>query len=281
MHRRSLCRNLVCLPLVVSGCGGGQPSPTTAVLTVKEARTLAPRILASRLIGPALGSRVIEAVRREYPARGGIPREVDLYSQPEFAWPQINGICRTDVVTVEYDWFDHDNASETTPLNVVHVEAVSRYKAFPMPPGEPGSSINEEAQSEQCAKMTTAKDAFRAPSAGDAQWLAKLAQEYMRGPVGRAFPFTCDDFQDLSCKQSGMALSGLSLGRATRVVAVDCHNRRPNDQINYCYQLTFPYPDSDNVEWQIAVEGGMRNGMAPVEIRSLHLHHQRKPMVMH
>ena len=249
--------------------------------TVKEARTLAPRILASRLIGPALGSRVIEAVRREYPARGGIPREVDLYSQPEFAWPQINGICRTDVVTVAYDWFDHDNASETTPLNVVHVEAVSRYKAFPMPPGEPGSSTNEEAQSEQCAKMTTAKDAFRAPSAGDAPWLAKLAQEYMRGPVGRAFPFTCDDFQDLSCKRSGMALRGLSLGRATRVVAVDCHNRRPNDQINYCYQLTFPYPDSDDVEWQIAVEGGMRNGMAPVEIRSLHLHHQRKPMVMH
>lgn len=184
-------------------------------------------------------------------------------------------------MTVGYDWFDRDNASETTPLNVVHVEAVSRYKAFPMPPGEPGSSTNEEAQSEQCAKMTTAKDAFRAPSAGDAQWLAKLAQEYMRGPVGRAFPFTCDDFQDLSCKRSGMALSGLSLGRATRVVAVDCHNRRPNDQINYCYQLTFPYPDSDNVEWQIVVEGGMRNGMAPVEIRSLHLHHQRKPMVMH
>ena len=78
-----------------------------------------------------------------------------------------------------------------------------------------------------------------------------------------------------------MALRGLSLNRATTVVAVDCQNRRSSDQTNYCYQLTFPYADSDNVEWQIAVEGGMRNGMAPVEIRSLHLRHQRKPMVMY
>lgn len=269
----------MCVIFVLGACW--QTLPAKAVLTVKEARTLPPGALANRLIGTALGSRVIEAVRREYPSEGGTPREVDLYSKPELAWPRFNGICRTDVVTIEYNWFDHDNASAATPLKVVHVAAVSRYKAFPMPPGKPGSQENEKAQLRQCTKMTTATDAFRAPSAGDAQWLAKIARTYMRASTDESVPLTCDDFQDRSCRRARTALRGLSLNLATSVNIVDCPKRRTSDQVNYCYRLTFPYSDEDSVEWELAVEGGVRNGMAPVEVRSLHLQHQPKPIVMY
>jgi hypothetical protein len=76
---------------------------------------------------------VIEAERREYPREGGVPRDVDLFSRPRIAYPRVNGICQTDVVTVEYNWFDRDQVVDSTPLSITHVEAASRYKAFPIP----------------------------------------------------------------------------------------------------------------------------------------------------
>jgi hypothetical protein len=167
-------------------------------------------------------------------------------------------------------------------LEVFHVAATSRFKSFSMPARELGYDESIRFQEAECAKMKNVLDAFRAPSAGDAQWLAKIEQEYRStSTVAPKFKFTCDDFSDKTCAQAAKALIGLQLRSAASVVETDCPDAGRGDQVNNCYRLTFPYAGTDDTEWIMSVVGGMSNGMAPVEIRSLHLEHVRKPLILY
>ena len=250
-------------------------------ITVGDARNLSPRELAVKLIGDRLGSTVIQAVRHEYQSPSGVPKEVELFTQPKSPWPRINGVCFTDVIRVEYDWFEHDEVDSSTPLMVFHVEATSRFKTFPMPPDELEYEESGRFQGAECAKIDNALDAFRAPSAGDAQWLAAMEKEYRQVSLGkRRFQLSCSDFADASCVQSANALIGLRLNLAIDVQFFDCPTLQTKDQVNYCYRLTFPYSGTDDPEWIVSIVGGMANGMAPVEIRSLNIEHVKKPFVI-
>jgi hypothetical protein len=276
--------------LLLSMIVAAAPTPAAAdllPLTVKDVRALPTPQLAKELLGERLASRVIEAERREYEgSSGSIPEYVEFFTQPELPSPVINGICRTDVIIVEYDWPEDDPASASTPLKIARVAAKSRYKSFPEPPGEPGSEEYTRAHKAACAGMKTARDSFRAPSGGDAQWLSAIHREYS-DPESR-FTFTCNDFADRSCAKARQALRGLRLESAKDVQLIDCPKIRTGDQVDYCYRLTFYYPgeqqfpeigdytELDSPEWTITVFAGMRDGMAPVRIRSLHLEHSRK-----
>ena len=271
---------MLILALALGAGSHAQPSPVPQEINVNDARSLPAPQLARALLGERLGSRVIEAVRHEYESsNGSAPLAVDFYTQPELPWPRINRICRTDVITVEYDWFDMDGPAPSTPIHIFHVEATSRYKAFPMPPGEPGSPENDRAQQAACANFRTALDAFRAPSTGDAQWLAAIEEEYLQATPRRRFNFTCRDYADVTCAGARQALTQLALNRASEVALVDCPGPSP-DQINYCYRLVFPYRDKDDPEWAMTVVAGMRDGMAPVKIRSLRLDHLAPPIIL-
>lgn len=251
-------------------------------LTVSEARSLDTEQLASRLLGPTLGPRVIEAKRHEYDSSISIPEYVEFFTRPTNSMPNINGICRTDLIVIEYDWFNRDTVSPTTPLAVSRVSARNLYIAFPEPAGDPGEESYQRAQEKACASMTTTADAFRAPTGGDAQWLAAIYREY--SGAGQ-FRFTCDDFDDRSCKKARQILPSLTLKRAAEVNLIRCPKRKTGDQMNLCYTLTFPASEpSDSPEipdntqtypggWQLTVVAGMRDGFAPVRIRSLHLEH--------
>jgi hypothetical protein len=256
-------------------------------LTFTQAKTLSATELGKRLIGGRIGSKVIEAIRHE---RNGVPAYTELFTQPELTQPRLNGVCRTDVITVEYNWEDSPDASA---LLIARVEALPRYKSFTVPPGEPGTPENNRAQAAACAGMGTASDAFRAPSAGDAQWLAAIESEF--ASVSAKFAFTCSDFADTSCVRARQALRQLKLGPKTEVKGVDCPKEKTGDQINLCYRLSFPYSgkdeysdridmrDSENYapEWVVTVFAGMRDGFASVRIRSLSMEHRRPPIVMY
>lgn len=246
-------------------------------LTINEVRTLSTSQLARAQLGERLGARVIEAVRRDYPSSPAVPSSVDFYTQPEAPWPRINRICRTDVITVEFNWFDVEHAQASTPLTMGHVEATSRYLAFPDPPGEPGTPEYDQRHVAACLRFHSALDAFRAPDAGDAQWLASLESQWSQPFDRLGFALSCDDFADSTCGLARRSLAGLRLHRAVEVRRADCPPRpsQRRDQVNYCYQLTFNYADSDNPEWVLNVVGGMRDGMAPVEIRALRIEHVR------
>jgi hypothetical protein len=260
--------------------------------TVNDARELPIPQLAKDLLGERLGSRVIEASRHEYDgSSSSTPQYVEFFTQPELSAPVLNGICRTDVIIVEYNWFELDGAAPSTPLKIARIAAKSRFKSFPEPAGDPGSDEYDRAQTAACAAMRTAKDAFRAPSGGDAQWLAAIHREYSN-PTSR-FTFGCKDFADASCGKARVALGGLDLNKATDVQHIDCPKVRTGDQVDYCYRLTFPYAgetrfpeigDYEDVggspEWIITVFAGMRDGMAPVQIRSLQLEHLPKPIAI-
>lgn len=265
------------LPVLIAGLAATSTGASANPLfTVNDARTLATSQLARELLGERLGSRVMDAVRHEYDSETITPKSVDFYTRPEWPHPRINGICRTDVITIEYDWFDQDEVTPSTPLKINHVEAASRYKAFTEPAGEPGSPENDKAQEAACASFKTALDAFRAPDAGDAQWLAAMHREYSQASTRRRFKFECDDFADKSCAKAAAVLPSLALNLATLVAGIDCSKPEKGDQVNYCYRLTFPYFGTVDPEWIMSVVGGMRDGMAPVEIRTLKLEHQEK-----
>jgi hypothetical protein len=271
--------------------------------TIGDARSLPPDKLAIALLGEQLGSRVTDVKRYDYSTSDeSIPQYVEFYSKPEPTDPRLNGICRTDVITIEYNWSDLDQSSmeaaakalpPSTALKIAHMEAIPRYKSFPLPPGEPGTPENEKAQAAECAKMTTVTDAFRAPSAGDAQWLAAIEKSYL--DVSSKITFTCDDFADRSCVKAREALQRLPLRLSSKVETQDCPKIKTDDQVNYCYRLIFPYPDNsssgfggspyadivDNPtiydqEWVLTVWAGMRTGSSPVMIRSLRLEHVPK-----
>jgi hypothetical protein len=275
-----------------SEAGTGRVS---APLTVGEARNLPTPELAKRLLGEQLGSKVIEAVRQENDfSEATIPGYVEFYTQPVLTDPRINRICRTDVITIEYDLTGTQvgPVGASTPLTIGHVEAVPRYKSFPMPAGSPGSAENEAAQAAACARMKTAVDAFRAPSAGDAQWLDAIEREYRSG--SRGFAFTCDDFADHSCSRARGELSQLRLERAGEVRSVDCLlKRRTGDQLDLCFRLSFPRGgkrcsdrqdlrdfECADVEWVLTVSAGMKTGSSPVRILSLNLEHVPAPFAI-
>ena len=69
-------------------------------LTFTQAKTLSATELGKRLIGDRIGSKVIKAIRHE---RNGVPAYTELFTQPELTQPRLNGVCRTDVITVEYN----------------------------------------------------------------------------------------------------------------------------------------------------------------------------------
>jgi len=263
-------------------------------LTVGQARTLPISELAKLLLGEQLGPTVIEAVRHEYEGSDPtIPDYVEFYTQPVLTDPRLNGICRTDVVTVEYNWPDVDPQAvhPSTPLMMTHFEAVPRYKSFPMPVGEPGTPDNDAAQAAACAQMKTAVDAFRAPSAGDAQWLAAIEREYTN-PKPR-FAFTCTDLADRSCRQARRNLQELRLTLAGKAELVDCQHKKTGDQIDRCDRLSFPRAgekcsdrqdlsgfECSDLEWVLTVFAGMKTGDSPVRILSLHLEHEPKPIAI-
>lgn len=273
--------------------------------TIGDARSLPSDQLAIELLGEQLGSRVIDVKRYDYStADESVPQYIEFYSKPELTDPRLNGICRTDVITIEYDWSDLDQSSmevtakalpPSTALKIAHMEAIPRYKSFPLPPGEPGTPENDRAQAAECAKMTTATDAFRAPSAGDAQWLAAIEKSYL--DISSKINFTCDDFADRSCVKAREALQRLPLRLSSKVETQDCPKTKTGDQVDYCYRLTFPYqdisssgfggspyadivdnPTTYDQEWVLTVWAGMRTGSSPVMIRSLRLEHVPKPI---
>jgi len=272
---------------MIMTCTASASAADLPPLTINELRTLPTPQLARELLGERLASRVIEAKRYEYDgSAGSIPEYVEFFTQPELPSPVINGICRTDVIIVEYDWPEHDSVSLSTPLKIARLAAKSRYKSFPEPSGEPGSEEYTRAHKAACAGMKTALDSFRAPSGGDAQWLSAIHREY--SDSNSRFDFTCDDFADRTCAKARQTLRGLSLDSAKDVQLIECPRVRTGDQVDYCYRLTFYYPgehqfpeiadytELESPEWTITVFAGMRDGMAPVRIRSLHLVHSQK-----
>ncbi len=266
--------------IVLSGCAS-TVTPKQENVTVERARNLKPSELASELLGRRIGAHVIEAVRHEYESSGKIPRDVQFYTQPVLTWPRSNGICRTDVISIEYDWFEHDVVQPSTVLNIFRVEASSRYKAFPIPAGDPASPESERAQAKACASMKSATDAFMAPSAGDAQWLDPIQQEYVASSAVRRFKLSCAGAEGSSCEHATKALPKLMLKLADKVDLVSCPLDKSDDQVTYCYKITFPYSGSNDPEWVLTIVGAKRDGMAPVRIRSLHAEHVEKPLVLY
>lgn len=247
--------------------------------TVKDARTLLPEALGERLIGSRVG-RVVAAQRREYSSNGETPKEVVLFLTPKMPWPYIGNICSVDVVTVEYNWFDFDGAKETDSLEVHHIEAKSRFLPSDVPGGD--ADVDYSAIEASCSKLGNVERAFRAPDAGDAQWLVAMQREYSRGnEKNKAFPFECTDFEDRSCAKATSVLRTLALENSIDTSAIKCEMPRSKDQVNYCYKLTFLYPNSDDPEWNLRLYGGMSDGSAPVRIRRAALEHLPKPIVMH
>lgn len=247
-------------------------------ITADQARYLPAEPLAEKLLGAQLAARVVDVERRDYE---GIPRYLVFYTRPQLTWPRLNGICATDVITVELDWFESGAKRPGALMHIQHVEAVSRFKAFAMPPGEPGTAENDRLQQQACAAFTHAADAFRAPDAGAAQWLALMEPVYTQpGAAGRAFPFRCDDFSGVSCTHARAALPDLKLNRASKVEAIDC-GRHSGDTMNSCYRLTFPYAGTDDPEWELSLTGGIALGEWPPKIRDAALKHVPRPMIMY
>lgn len=247
--------------------------------TVEDARTLSPEALGKRLIGNRVG-RVVAAHRREYESGGKTPQEVKLFLTPKMPWPYIRNVCSVDVVTVEYNWFDFDGSRNEDSLKVHRIQAQSRFLPSEMPVGD--EPIDYEKIEASCAKRTDVDRAFRAPDAGDAQWLLAMHKEYSRNNgTGFSFPFECSDFEDRSCAKAAIAMRTLELENSSETIEIECEMPRGSDQVNYCYRLTFPHRDSEHPEWILKLDGGMSNGSAPVRIRRAVLEHVRRPIVMH
>lgn len=169
-----ICVDFAALSLAVL-CTGICPAiavTRSETFTVGSVQTLPTHELAKELLGEQIASKVIEAVRHQYDTSEQVlPDYVEFYTQPELTDPRLNGICRTDVITVEYNWAELDRTSLTdsddaqppkstvnasTPLKIAHVQAGGRYKSFPEPPSEPGTPENDREQAAACAQMTTA-----------------------------------------------------------------------------------------------------------------------------
>jgi hypothetical protein len=274
----------------MSSQAGSNHATDVPPITVDNARNLPTSELARALLGERLASRVIEARRyeRDDDADSTIPEYVEFFTQPQLSEPVLNGICSSDVITIEYDWYTHEKLTNATPLHIARIVAGSRYKAFIRPAGDPGSAEYDKKQVAACRAMSTAADSFRAPDAGDAQWLAAINQEY--SDPRSQFKFTCSDFADHSCTAARKELPKLGLAQAYDVSEVTCPKERTGDQLDLCFRLAFPYPGSVHhsdltgtiedidPEWVITVHAGMRDGLAPVKIRSLQLDHVRRPI---
>lgn len=270
----ALALTILSIPFVSAAAGQDQTS-----FTVRDARTLPPKTLGERLIGSRIAP-VVAAQRREYDSGGKTPRDVELFLAPKMPWPYIHNICSVDVIKVEYNWFDFDGAGDSDSLKVHHIEAKSRFLPSEMPVGDEDVDYSKIAES--CSKRTDVEQAFRAPSAGDAQWLVAMQREYSRDSgKSDAFPFECSDFEDRSCRKAAGALKTLALEKSVETEKIDCEMPRSKDQVNFCYRLTFPYPHDDRPEWILKLYGGMSDGSAPVRIRRAVLEHARKPIVVY
>lgn len=208
--------------VVMSAVLLGGTAPPTGSFTANDTSNLSNADLARALLGERLAAKVIEVDRHadDDDATSNVPTYVEFYTQPQLNTPRLNRICRVDVITVEYDFYEHDQIAPTTPLSIARIGATSRYKAFPEVPGEAGSADYDRAQAAECAKMKSAKDAFRAPTAGDAQWLAQIQTEY--SDLSSQFKFTCEDFADRTCASARRQLTSLALNKADSVKKVDC-----------------------------------------------------------
>lgn len=278
----SPCRLIIPCVALLLGCAQAAPPAArdaAAPLTVADARNLPVPELARALLGDRLVARVIEAERTDYQP-GGAPLQVAFFTQPVVPWPRINRICRTDVITIEYDWFEPGRERAAAPIGIARISATARYLAFPDPDGEPGTPEYDRAHEAACAAMRSGREAFRAPDAGDAQWLAALETHWRRAGVTRQTRFACSDYADASCASAVLALPRLTLARAARVEAVDCPAGTRGWFAN-CYRLTFMRPDGEHPEWVMTVTGFIRDGSAPVELGTLHLVHVEPPIVMH
>lgn len=263
----------ICLPVPSAPAQAGVGE---VPFTVKDARTLSPEDLGQQLIGSRVG-RVVFAQRRYYDSESNTPMEVDLFLAPKMPWPYIRNICSVDVVTVEYNWFDFDGAKDNDSLKVHRITATSRYLPSAVPVGD--AEVDYTAVEASCSNLTNVERAFRAPDAGDAQWLVAMHREYSgdNRKVG-TFPFQCSDFDDRSCAKAKLALSALKLENSSETIEIDCEKSGSKAGVSYCYRLTFLYPDSDSPEWILTLTGGMSDGSAPVRIRRAKLEHIRKPI---
>ena len=122
-------RLLLLSGLAVAATSHGEPSPTALSpnqLTIGEAQTLPTHELAKVLLGQEIASNVIEAVRHVYDTSEQVlPEYVEFYTQPELTNPRLNGICRTDVITIEYNWADLDTSSLTDSDNPQPAKSLS------------------------------------------------------------------------------------------------------------------------------------------------------------
>lgn len=266
---------------LLTACSQPFVSAPDTTLTVAEARSLPAEQLADKVLGPFLGQRIVEVLRFEHD--GGEPDKVEFYSQPETSWPRLNRICSIDVITVDYNLMNSAGVvDDNLPLQAKRVTAESRYKSFDDPPGRKGTEAYHAASDAACASMTTAIDAFRAPSAGDAQWLAAIEEAYLKEPQHLAhLPFTCDDFADNTCASALARLEHLELKAARTVELRDCDLPEQGWHLSRCYRLKFPYADAEYTEWELTVWAGIRTGSSPVEIRSLDLVHVEEPFVLY
>lgn len=269
------------LTLFVCAFAGPAALAQTPELTVGSVRNLPVPELARQLLGERIGSRVIEAVRHEYDSSPSVPRAVDFFTQPVAPWPRINRICQTDVITIEYNWFDIDEPQPSSSVGIFRVEATSRYLAIPEPPGDPGEAGYQRAHEATCAAMTSARDAFRAPDAGDAQWLAAMEEQWLRAGATPRFNFACRAPEPSTCEGAVPVLSRLRLNQAAIVEGIECPAMQRGEQVNYCYRLIFAYSGTGHPEWDMTLVGQMDNGSAPVEIRSLNLVHVARSIPIH
>ncbi len=268
---------LVVIGAAMVGCS--QPIPHTT-FTARDARSLSTPALAQKVLGPLLGVRVIEAIRHE---RGEGPETVEFYTQPEVPIEGINRVCSVDYILIHYNWLDIPEIKPSTPLRVKSMHVETRYKGIIDPSGEPGSDAYKAAHAAACAKFKTGLDAFRAPSAGDAQWLAAMEPQYLQGmrtPSGWALQ--CNDDGRGACRNARRLLTRMPLRNATQVEAAECSPVQTGYQVRYCYRLTFQYPDEfDHPEWQVFLEGGMLTGSSPVELMSVKMQHVPRPIRLH
>lgn len=169
----------------------------------------------------------------------------------------------------------------TRPLELQGVSLEQRFKAFQPQALDPADDYEAYigAWETACAEFDTAADAFRAPSAGDAQWLTKIESQLRDGwAESETSVVTCDDFADQSCAAAKEMLRGFTITTASSVVDVACSdNYAPHYSNCYRVQFAFPEPNSSSTEWTVDVGASIESGVAPVTVRSVHVERHAPP----
>ena len=234
--------------------------------------------LAERLLGGFLGRRVMEATR-VFDAEGR-PWEVVFYTRPETS--SANGICRVDVFTMRFVADFRQAPDATRPVELQSLSLEQRFKAFHPETIEPLDDYEAYigAWETACAEFDTAADAFRAPSAGDAQWLTKIENQLQAGWAdSEGSVVTCDDLADQSCAGAKEMLRGFTIASASSVVDIACSDGFARHYSN-CYrvQFAFPEPNSSSTEWTVEISAAIESGVAPVTVQSVHVERHAPPI---